>query len=60
MDTTKWDELKTWLQAQYDTAKALADPHATPDTYAYAQAIARRDTLRETLDRLDLIELKHI
>lgn len=60
MDTTKWDELKTWLQGQYDTAKALADPHATPDTYAYAQALARRDTLRETLDRLDLIELKPI
>lgn len=60
MDTTKWDELKQWLQGQYGTAKALADPHATPDTYAYAQALARRDTLREALDRLDLIELKHI
>lgn len=60
MDTTQWDELKTWISQQLDAQTALADPHATPDTYAYAQALTRRDTLRETLDRLDLIELKHI
>lgn len=60
MDTTKWEALKQWLTDRYETQKALADPYATTNTYAYVEACARRDILHDVLDHIDRIELKEI
>lgn len=60
MDTTQWEELKTWLSQQLDAQKALADPYATANQYAYSEACGRRDALHEVLAHIDLMELKAI
>lgn len=60
MDTTQWEALKTWLSQQLDAQKALADPYATTNTYAFTEACARRDALHDVLAHIDLMELKAI
>lgn len=60
MDTTQWEELKTWLSQQLDAQKALADPYAAANQYAYSEACGRRDALHEVLAHIDLMELKAI
>ena len=60
MDTTHWEELKQWLETQYETQRALADPYAAANQYAYSEACGRRDALHEVLAHVELMELKAI